>query len=869
METSNRFPTGRLLLAGLALFSAASWAPGQVVLLSLPNPTISSFQPTYSNNVYVHGTTIPTSGSGTYSYVTSETDTIGSAPSNASCFSVLTPTPADHQYAAAVYDTNGTLGTGSGGVVNFSKINTFTAYAGAKLTMTADFASIGATRAATGLINPASAYINDIQQAGQGQVSQALPGVISQVYFNGNGSSLALDGLTDVACYEPWSSTGGYNYDSTPYYAIVSSPNFALGSNVYFQLQTTFVNNGNGTATVTAALYSLSAMGTNPAVGATAMATVSATITLSSVATQPSSGSTANYDLGTTSGSTLGLLYYTMSTASSGANATDIDDITLTEPQQGTSGTVLAVNDAPEWVAVSDQTALVNEYVASNTKFVRIGADWDVFQPTSAGTYPTGYSATYVARLDNFFQLCAANNIHILVIAAYAPSWANGGTNASGYAPTSAHYADYAAYCEWIMQRYYTYVDTTGHRVLEAIELWNEPDLCALFFQGQGWADEAPAAATAYGNMVVTAGSALMSLRSSLGCTDVHICAPVISDPHSASWSANGPNSGWIDSFYAVPGVVSDYDVFTWHSYWYNAGSTGYNPPEVPQCWNTSNTTLGIMSKLTTTTGYFDPIWPKMVAAGDSTKRLWMTETGAAVSSSLPPAPPAAPHSNSQLTYAEECALFSDTLNTLVSADIPTLDRVYWFRFTEYDNYGLLDSSNNPKLVYTAYQDESKSGTLLSMAHLANGGFETPSTTTYVADPTGTGVAWTFTGTCGVQHNGSAFGAIQAPEGLQTAYIQSITSPTISQSIYFPAGDYTINILAAQRSGYPVNPIKITVAGTSLSSTISPTSTSFASYASAQFTVSTAGNYMVTLAGTVSGGDSEAFIDDVCVVRQP
>ena len=855
-----------IILAGACILENRGYT--QTTLLSLPNPTISSFQATYSNNIYVHGSTAPATGSGSYSYVTAQNDVIGSSPSNASALSMVTP-GANRQYAAAVYDTNGTLGTGASGTINFSQINTFAAEPSSTLTLSMDFTSIAATRFAIGFINPASTYVNAIQQPGQGQVSQALPGVIAQVYCNGNTSSVSLDGLTNVACYEPWSSAGGYNYDSTPYYNISASSNFGMSFSAYYQLQISFTNLGNGTAKVAVNLYTVAAMGSNPASGATPLSTLSATITLASTPSQPSNGSAANYDLGTTAGSNLGLLFYSYSSAA-GANTTDVDDITLTTPQEVTPGKVLGVNDDPQWTDVSGMASLVSGYVTSNTKFVRIGANWINFQPTSAGTYPTGYNSTYVQRLDTFFQLCAENGIRVLVIAAYAPSWANGGTNASGYAPTSAHYADYAAYCDWLLQRYSPYMDSSGTRTLEAIELWNEPDLCSLFFQGQGFANESPAAGTAYGNLIVEAGSSLQSLRTTLGCSDVQICAPAISDPHSASWSSGGPNSGWIDSFYAVSGVTSCYDIFSFHSYWYNTGTTGYDPPEVPMAWNATGTATQdstIVGKLVATASYFDPIWPKMVAAGDGAKPIWLTETGAAALSSLPPTPAAKPHSNGQVTYQEATAITADTINVLVANNIPTLNRVYWFRQTEYQGYGLLDSNNTPKLAYTMYQQESKSGALQICAHVANGGFETPSTSTYSNDPTG--ATWAFSGSAGIQHNGSSFNATQAPEGLQTAFLQSATPGSISQSAYFPAGNYEITFQAAQQSGVTVNPVQVSVNGTNLGSAISPANTSFQPYSSAEFTIKTAGNYTIVLAGTASGGTTDTLIDDVCIVPTP
>ena len=49
--------------------------------------------------------------------------------------------------------------------------------------------------------------------------------------------------------------------------------------------------------------------------------------------------------------------------------------------------------------------------------------------------------------------------------------------------------------------------------------------------------------------------------------------------------------------------------------------------------------------------------------------------------------------------------------------------------------------------------------------------FETPATNRYVYNPTGG--SWTFSVSAGVQRNGSAWGAPNAPDGVQTAFLQA------------------------------------------------------------------------------------------------
>jgi hypothetical protein len=114
-----------------------------------------------------------------------------------------------------------------------------------------------------------------------------------------------------------------------------------------------------------------------------------------------------------------------------------------------------------------------------------------------------------------------------------------------------------------------------------------------------------------------------------------------------------------------------------------------------------------------------------------------------------------------------------------------------------------------------------------------------------------------------LQNNGSAWGAPSATDGVQTAFLQRIGS--ISQSFNWTAGSYTVSFKAAQRSNNGVNNqgIKVFI-DNSLISTITPSSTAFATYTTASFNV-TAGSHTLKLEGNSTSGDNSAFIDQVTV----
>lgn len=116
-------------------------------------------------------------------------------------------------------------------------------------------------------------------------------------------------------------------------------------------------------------------------------------------------------------------------------------------------------------------------------------------------------------------------------------------------------------------------------------------------------------------------------------------------------------------------------------------------------------------------------------------------------------------------------------------------------------------------------------GTSLS----GDGTFETPSTSSYIYNPSGSD--WDFNGSSGVSTNGSGFtsGNPDAPQGTQVAFLQK--KGQISQYIdsMTDGSSYVMQFKAAQREGYPEQSIEIALDGQSLC-TITPTSISYDIY---------------------------------------
>ena len=108
-------------------------------------------------------------------------------------------------------------------------------------------------------------------------------------------------------------------------------------------------------------------------------------------------------------------------------------------------------------------------------------------------------------------------------------------------------------------------------------------------------------------------------------------------------------------------------------------------------------------------------------------------------------------------------------------------------------------------------------------AFVPNGNFETPIIGGFQYGPI-VDARWSFLGSSGIQHYGSAFGANPSGNGQQTAFLQNLGS--MSQTIALNAGSYRISFLAARRSGQ-IQPVRVMVDGTQIG-LVSPLDANFA-----------------------------------------
>jgi hypothetical protein len=160
---------------------------------------------------------------------------------------------------------------------------------------------------------------------------------------------------------------------------------------------------------------------------------------------------------------------------------------------------------------------------------------------------------------------------------------------------------------------------------------------------------------------------------------------------------------------------------------------------------------------------------------------------------------------------------------------------------------------------------------------IPNFGFETPKVGTFQYNPSG--ALWTFTAQSGnngsgITANGTLFNSSNpnAPEGVQVAFLQSIS--TISQAIsgFVPGAKYAVTFSAAQRAGQYQHGgqtwnLKL---DNSLIGSFSPpaNATSYVDYTT-NFTA-TAATHTLSFVGTdLVGGDNTVFLDDVRIAPAP
>lgn len=170
--------------------------------------------------------------------------------------------------------------------------------------------------------------------------------------------------------------------------------------------------------------------------------------------------------------------------------------------------------------------------------------------------------------------------------------------------------------------------------------------------------------------------------------------------------------------------------------------------------------------------------------------------------------------------------------------------------------------------VTTAYRlDPADNRANVAVIEVADASFETPEVGSgFQYAPTVPGAV--FWNGAGVTGNASAWGFLPTPDGDQVAFVQSANGETshidLSVSGLGAGLSYKVSFYLASRPGYGVNPVIVSIDGTSLG-TFTPASSAFERVITANFVASGTGGTL-RFAGSPVLPDSASAIDKVVVM---
>jgi hypothetical protein len=291
--------------------------------------------------------------------------------------------------------------------------------------------------------------------------------------------------------------------------------------------------------------------------------------------------------------------------------------------------------------------------------WVKIDLGWISLQPNG----PDQWSSGDMAAWDKHIREIRSRGLKILGLFNHAPKWASGTSNRNGRPKDPKQFATAAAY----VAKRYDGKSVSPDLKIDAIELWNEPDL------DQYWAQyPADTAVSSLANLIKAAGPAIKRVNP-----DIKVIVG----------GTSSVDTDWVNEFYKTPGVIGTYDALGEHPY----QSPGDATPET-----------------------YDPKWGqyymKHLAALDSLMAskgdpaaIWATEFGWST------------HSNTTSTAGwargvTEAQQADYLLRAMpVMAAIPRVKAAFWYASvnttsgaTQFDNYGLLRNDYSRKPAYYA-----------------------------------------------------------------------------------------------------------------------------------------------------------------------
>ncbi len=259
-------------------------------------------------------------------------------------------------------------------------------------------------------------------------------------------------------------------------------------------------------------------------------------------------------------------------------------------------------------------------YLGTKAPIIRVDLDWAGLEPQSCpGPCDGGLDW---AKVDTVVNAANSRDIRVLVVLAYAPSWATGHTD-GGWFPSSTHDTDWVDVVDAAVRHF-------GDRV-QAYEVWNEPNLAQFGNYGNAPTRQQQIAdrKARYWQLVKLAYPTIK--RSCPSCAVLAGASAPAGDAPTSDEMTNNPNTAasWLQAGYAA-GDRAYFDALAYHPY--PAANSGLGPGDA-QCdyyfWSGFGPPF-----------YTDPSTGKkcggelaavrevMVSNGDSAKKIWGTEYG-------------------------------------------------------------------------------------------------------------------------------------------------------------------------------------------------------------------------------------------------
>lgn len=217
----------------------------------------------------------------------------------------------------------------------------------------------------------------------------------------------------------------------------------------------------------------------------------------------------------------------------------------------------------------------LDELAAAGVQWVRLDIAWAQLQPTSRADFDLSWG---VPRIDERIAEITARGMKVLLLVYWGPPWATGTTDRNG---VPADPEDFAAAAAWAAQRWRGQV--------QAIELWNEPDLSSFL------ANTSP---TTYTALVTAAYRRIKAVNP-----DVTVVAG----------APTYVNTEWFTQFYANGGA-DHYDALGIHPY---VGRSDLPPEACPGAPDVEYYPCNITNLI-----------DLMRTNGDGDKAIWVTEYG-------------------------------------------------------------------------------------------------------------------------------------------------------------------------------------------------------------------------------------------------